>query len=254
MNLSSMEIAKLIVSILGFGGALAALGFGLRQYKRAEQWKRGEFVAREIKEFESNPSVRNAMLMIDWGVRTLNLFLVPNPTNKDYIRVTREDQWRALLPHPLKPKYLSLLATPKLEAGPPVDSRRRFTLEEAKIRDSYDAFLDNLERFANFVKSGLVSADEFRPYLAYWIDSIANVDELEEYEGDAEWRCALLTFINYYRYSGVNSLLNSYGWNIEPAGPIYQKLKQLMQNKQLYQDLVDTLAKKNAHDKTENPL
>lgn len=241
-----MGIANLIVSILGFGGAIAALVFGLRQYKRAEQWKRGEFVAEEIKEFESNPSVRNAMVMIDWGVRTLNLFLIPNPTTADYIRVTREDQWRALVPHPLKPKYPSLVLELELEGDSPADPPRMFTIEEARIRDSYDAFLDSLERFANFAKSGLVSPEEFRPYLAYWIDSIANVDDVQEYKGDAEWRCALLTFINYYKYSGVSFLLSSYGWDIEPGGPIYEKLKKLMQNKQLYQDLVETLTEKNA--------
>src|ERR1700759_3857493 len=103
----NLEIVKIIISILGFGGTITAIVFGLRQYKRAEQWKRGEFVAKEIKEFESNPTVRNAMLLIDWGVRRINLNLVPNPGENDYIRITRDDQWRALVPHTIKLDYLS---------------------------------------------------------------------------------------------------------------------------------------------------
>jgi hypothetical protein len=99
-----MQLAQLIVSILGFGGTIGALIFGLVQYKRSEQWKRGEFVAKEIKEFESSPDVRNALFMIDWGIRKINLSLLPNPSEQDLIRVTRETQWRALVPHPLKTK------------------------------------------------------------------------------------------------------------------------------------------------------
>ncbi|HEY6331626.1 MAG TPA: hypothetical protein VI756_20035 [Blastocatellia bacterium] len=72
-----MEYAKLAVSIPGFGGAIMALLFGLLQYRKSERWKRAEFVAKEIKEFESDPLVQNAMLMIDWGVRRINVDLTP---------------------------------------------------------------------------------------------------------------------------------------------------------------------------------
>lgn len=239
-----MEIAKLIISVLGFGGTILALAFGLRQYRRAEQWKRSEFIAKEIKEFESNPTTRNAMLLIDWGERRVNLFLAPNPSPADYIKITREDQWRALLPPPLKPKYLSLAE----EAAEVTDAReepkRKFTPAEARIRDTYDAFLDHLERFANFIESGLVTPEEFRPYLIYWIDSVANVENIDVYEGDAEWRCVLLTYINYYRYSGVKSLFKVYGWDIEPGSEVYVKLKGLMENKKLQEELADCLKRR----------
>jgi hypothetical protein len=145
-----MRIAQLIVSILGFGGTIAALAFGLAQYRRAEQWKRGEFVAKEIKEFESNPEVRNAMFMIDWGIRKINLGLLPNASECDLIRVTRETQWRALVPHPLKPGYEDPSAVWNDESRDA--TKPRFTRTEARIRDTYDAFLSYLERFANYVE------------------------------------------------------------------------------------------------------
>jgi hypothetical protein len=91
----------------------------------------------------------------------------------------------------------------------------------------------------------LVTAEEFKPYLIYWIDSIASVEGDADYDGDAEWRCALLTFINYYDYKGVALLFDLYNRNIEPAGGIYQKLAELIENKQLYADLVRILAEKN---------
>lgn len=238
-----MQIAQLIVSILGFGGAIGALAFGLAQYRRSEQWKRGEFVAKEIKEFESNPEVRNAIFMIDWGIREINLALLPNATEQDMIRVTREIQWRALVPHPLKSKYEDPSAA--WDDATRHETRIRFTATEMRIRDTYDTFLSYLERFANHVRSGLVTAEEFKPYLIYWIDSITNAAGVADYDGDAEWRCALLTFINYYDYKGVAFLLNLYNRNIEPEGGIYQKLAELIEDKQLYADLVRILAEKN---------
>jgi hypothetical protein len=239
-----MEIAKLVVSILGFGGTIVALIFGLRQYKRSEQWKREEFVAKEIKEFESNPIVRNALLMIDWGGRRINLFLVPVPAPADFIKITREDQWRALVPHPIKDQYLSPSNEAIAETDVDGNPKRKFTANEAKIRDTYDAFLDHLERFSNFIDSKLISADEFKPYLIYWIDSIANVENIEDYEGDAEWRCTLLTYINYYKYSGVKSLFNIYGRNIDSSGDTFIKLKGQIKNKQLYDDLINITNRK----------
>lgn len=239
-----MEIVKILISILGFGGTITALAFGLRQYKRSEQWKRGEFVAKEIKEFEANPIVRNAMLLIDWGTRKINLHLVSNPAEADYVRITREDQWRALIPHTIKLAYLSSSYDVETKTHERDEPRRRFTATEAKIRDTYDAFLDYLERFATFIESGLVSAEEFRPYLIYWIDSIAGIEDIDVDEGDAEWKCALLAYINFYRYSGVKFLFKEYGWDIDFDGEAYVRLKELMKNKGLHENLIDSVKRK----------
>jgi hypothetical protein len=236
---STIEITKLVVSILGFGGTITALAFGFRQYARAEKWKRSEFVAKEIKEFESDATVRNALQMIDWGERRINLFLVQNPTDADYIKITREDQWRALLPHRLKPEYpsLSVLQKGSKELH---DCEIRFTPVEAKIRDTYDSFLGYFERFANFIKSDLVTANEFKSYIGYWIDSIAAGDSAN----DDAWRCALLTYINYYNYSGVKYLFKSYDLNIEPNGKIFTELKENMNDKLLCEKLLSSIASK----------
>src|SRR5947209_6418591 len=87
---NKLTLAQLVVSILGFGGAIAAFIFAFIQYRRSEQWRRTEFIAKEIKEFESDPVVQNALLMIDWGTRRINLFLVPDPNKTDFIKITRE--------------------------------------------------------------------------------------------------------------------------------------------------------------------
>jgi len=223
MTNEQIEIVKLIVSILGFGGTICALYFGFRQYKRAEQWKRAEFVAKEIKEFESDPIVRNVLQMIDWGERRVNLFQKENTDYEEYIKVTREDQWRALLPHRLKEAY------PSIHIDEKAVGEKRYTSTETKIRDSYDVFLDYLQRFGNFIEAKLVSPNELRPYLIYWLESIAYGDSPE----DINWRCALLGYINYYKFSGVVRLFQVYGIDISPEGEIFRDIKEKIEKKEL---------------------
>src|SRR5437763_11822396 len=54
--------------------ALIAFIVGLAQYRHAQRWKRAEFVAKEIKELKSDPAIRNALLMLDWNERYIELF------------------------------------------------------------------------------------------------------------------------------------------------------------------------------------
>lgn len=239
----TVEVTKLIVSALGFGGTIVALSIAFRQYRRSEQWKVSEFVAKEIKEFESDPSVRNALLMIDWGSRRINLYLEPNPKKDGFIEITRETQWKALLPHSVKSDYTgdqTVIASDSETEG----SKKNiglFTPDEAKIRDTYDIFLDRLERFANFISSNLVEANEFKPYLIYWINSITanNSDKL-----DTAWQYALLTYINYYDYSGVKILFNRFGYDIDPDKKLYQRLKNSMEDKGLSIKLYESVRHK----------
>jgi hypothetical protein len=227
---TKLDLAQLVVSILGFGGAIAAFAFALIQYRRTEQWRRSEFIAKEIKEFESDPLIANALLMVDWGSRDINLFLVSNPKPKDYVEITRVKQWKALLPHTVKKDNAEYSTFTAEELKSRDDSPKTFTDEEARIRDTYDAFLTRLDRFANFIKSGLISSAELEPFLYYWIDAIT---KNEDPKTDAAWRCTLLTYINFYEYDGVKYLFKCYGKNLEPKGRIYSDVRNSLEDKVL---------------------
>ena len=236
----TIEFIKVIVSALGFGGTIAALLFAFRQYRRSEQWKKSEFVAKEIKEFESDPIVRNALLMIDWGSRQVNLFLRPDPSNDVLVEITRETQWKALLPHSLKPDCNADQASPASDAETEGEKnlKGQFTPVEARIRDTYDIFLDRLERFANFIISELVDANEFKPYLNYWIDSITANNNRQD---DVAWQCTLLTYIHYYNYPGVKFLFGTFGKDIKPDGELYKRMKNSMADKELSRKLYESV-------------
>jgi len=224
------EKANLVVSILSLGGAVVAFSLALVQYRRSEKWKRAEFIANEVKQFESDPAVQNALLMIDWGTREINLFLRSDPKEDDLLEITRDVQWRALLPHPLKEKYhdeYKALDFPQKGKGDKDRKKRNFTLVEARIRDAYDVFLTKFGRFSCFIESKLISPEELKPFIIYWVDAMT---ENKHPEKDTAWRYALLTYINYYEYYGVISLLKSYGKDVSPEGRIYSELRSSMQD------------------------
>lgn len=249
-----LTLAQIVVSFFGFIGAILAFSLAIIQYRKSARWKRMEFIANEIKEFEADPIIQNALMMIDWGRRKINLYLVSNPTEENFKTVTRTVQWKALLPHELKHDHSEYQSKPDDEtaqadenfAKPEVEKANadktndktkkpfNFTVDEAKIRDIYDVFLTRLDRFQTFIKAKLIDADELKPFIEYWIDALTTTEDLNK---DAAWRFTLLTYINRYKYTGVIELFKNYDLEISPKGKDYQAVKNRVQNKTLAERL-----------------
>jgi hypothetical protein len=260
-----LTLAQIVVSFFGFIGAISAFSFAIYQYIQSARWKRMEFIAGEIKEFEADPVVQNALMMIDWGRRKINLNLVSTPTEQDFKIITRTAQWKALLPHELKHKYEEYQSKPddeksdadekfaksetiSSEIAPPEDSKKtedktpkdyNFTPDEAKIRDTYDVFLTRLDRFETFIEAKLIEPDELKPFIAYWIDALTSGENLNK---DAAWKFTLLTYINRYKYTGVIKLFKNYDLEINPKGKDYQAIKNQVQNKTLAERLFKSVS------------
>lgn len=94
-----LKLREYRLSVITAAGATIAFLIGLRQYQRAEQWKRTEFLACEMKQFFADPTIRNALTMIDWAPRPINLYLKDSTDPRDYPLVKRSTQISALLPH-----------------------------------------------------------------------------------------------------------------------------------------------------------
>lgn len=224
-----LKILDACLKTLALLGAAVAFAVGLFQYRRAQAWKKAEFLAGEMKDFFENLRVQRALLLIDWGVREIDL-LENQPDGHNCVRVTREIQTSALRPHILlggagsDPEIFTL------------NGKAGFDRGEAAIRDCYDAFLDGLERFASYAKSGLIDASSLRPYIGYWIEDIASPTEDLD---DAAWCAALLTYVAFYRFNDVLWLFDAFGMNIRPSSSIYLAFLRRMTN----QDLASKLAK-----------
>ncbi len=225
-----VELGQLIVSFFGLVGAAAAFSLAVIQYRRAEKWKRIEFIAKEINDFEADPVIRNALTMIDWGTRRINLSNAPTPKPEDFVRITREIQWKALLPHTLKQDHKEYRTFKSSDDSPPSleYGRKTFTVQEAQIRDTYDALLTRLDRFASFIQAGLISSDELKAFIIYWVCAIAE----NKHKDDLAWRLALFAYINFYEYTGVKFLFECYDKDISATGPIANKLRDSLEGEE----------------------
>jgi hypothetical protein len=185
------EILKMVLEIVKIAGAVAAFVIGLAQYRKAQRWKRAEFVAGEVKDFNALSEVRNAKRMLDWTTRYVDLYPERDDPEERRVRVTDDVLIAALKPH----------------------SRvKRFSPDGARIRDTFDEFFGRLERFENFIAADLISMKECEPYLAYWLDIIGNREKGARRPALAR---ALQTYIKAYEFDGVESLLARFGYTVK---------------------------------------
>lgn len=138
------DLVKLLVLL----GAALAFVVGLAQYRRAQQWKRVEWVAQEMKGLFGDPIVQAAMRMFEWGSRRIPLYPDRKEESERYVLLKNEIVADALLLHDDRPDG--------------------FSDQETDIRAAFDRFLDGLERFHSYVATGLVQLSDLRPYLKYW--------------------------------------------------------------------------------------
>lgn len=165
-------------------GAAGAFSIGVWQYRRAQQWKRAEWVAQEMKQLLADPMVQAVFLMVDWGTRRVRLYPGADDQTQGYVWLTDTDVAHALMPHEERP------------GG--------FSDQEATIRAAFDVFLDGVQRFYSYVETGLVTEAELRPYLEYWAENICEEPALD---GTEERLRALQRYMTKYGYDGAYALL-----------------------------------------------
>lgn len=176
-------------------GASVAFAAGLWQYRRAQQWKRAEWVAAEMRTFFDDPRIMNALHMLDWNRRELPLLLSTSPNPQSSSFTYTADQLLHALTSRTNPQ------------------QRPYKPEEYCIRDCFDRLLDALERFESFIKARLVKHKDLDPYLAYWMRLLGDRSNGRK---SAETMDRLWTYIDDYRFSGVQSLLGRFAYDITP--------------------------------------
>ena len=173
-----------VLKAIALVGAALAFIIGLVQYRRAQHWKRAEWVAQEMKGLFGDPIVQAVFLMIDWGSRRVALYPEREQERDRYVLLTNEIVADALMLHDDRPEGFSPL--------------------EADIRAAFDRALDGLERFASYADTGLVALSDLRPYLKYWAVSLCGARPARP----REHRLTRLTaYMSKYGYEGALGLL-----------------------------------------------
>jgi hypothetical protein len=189
-------------------GAVVVFGIGLQRYSQAQKWKRGEFIAAQIKDFEADRKIQLMMTMLDWSDRELYF---PSDTGKDPIAIRVGDALlcSALLPH---------------------NNASGYYPNEMTIRDCVDRYLDMLMRLQNFVDAGLIKIDELRPYIKYWIELASG--QLQGHHRK-EVFVLLLNYIQTYSFVGAARLIRAFGYDPSPSQDAVDKaIADALKNRQ----------------------
>jgi hypothetical protein len=181
---SVFETVKFVLSVIGYLGALTAFFVGLAQYRRADYWKRAEFLANDLKDFFSDRQVSTALMLMDWRARYVDLGVKAADAKAshrgDETLVDRDLQCSALRLHTIlsssgasdSETHLSIVpaahgniaqSVPSSNASgtnAPTTGGAAFSREEAAVRDCYDKWLDGMNRYGNYLSGELVSVDD----------------------------------------------------------------------------------------------
>lgn len=168
--------------------AVLTLAFGTWEYRKAQAWKRAEFLASEVEKFESREATRAAMQMLDYN--SVRIVLWPEHPSPDSIRIDDAVLAGALLPHVEK---------------------QRFSVAEFRIRDYFDQYFDGLERFDHYIEVGLITEDDLQPFLGYWLDILGDASSGRKPGPLVRtiWR-----YLDCYQFTGVIRLLERSGYEV----------------------------------------
>jgi hypothetical protein len=158
--------------------ALSLFLFAFYQYRRAESWKKSEFIAKLYKDFIDDADCQRAMWMLDWRDRPINFGSEEKPIVKDY---TWDILFAALRKHDKKP----------------------FSDLEMRIRDTFDRFFSFIEQFERAMQNNLVRKEQVYPYFAYWIELLAGKRHLSD-----PYRSRVLEYIDEYGFNDVKRFLD----------------------------------------------
>jgi uncharacterized protein YjbI with pentapeptide repeats len=195
-NLQNLQLLQLLVTVLC---TIVATIFLIPQYLENQKWKIYEFIAREVKEFETRQETINVMRMLDGDDRSIKLFPDSDNSKNKFVIVKKKGLCEAL----------SSLEDQDLDQDIQKPRKADQAYINAAIRDNFDKVLDNLERFNNLIESKVVTKEGLINYIESWLEIIHN-------QADPEVKKKLWMYIEKRKFSGVQKLFERYNRPIYP--------------------------------------
>ena len=181
---SSLTIGALAVSA-------STIMIGIYQYIKAQKWKKAEFVSKEIKEFYNDFDIKRAFVLLDWNAN--ELVLKENEIDEKHkIHFTDDLIFSSLSASEEKGYDL---------AG--------FCKEEVVIRSIFDSLFGWLIMFNSYIETKLVSAEDLKPYLIYWIQILADTNSNKKPE---KVRAQIWKYIDTNGYNILREFCSKFGF------------------------------------------
>ncbi len=167
MILETLETFVKVVIILTFVKVVY-------EYIKGLNWKKSEFLSKEIKEFLNDSKVKTVCQLLDWNSRKIEIGDKKIVVSDDYL----------------------------IEALKTHSEKSAFTIEEAYIRDLFDNFFDKVGFFNIYIKNGLVEEKQVLDYLSYYFDIISIKGRKPE-----RLVQAFKKYIEYYEFENAKQLI-----------------------------------------------
>ena len=168
-----------------------------RQYQRAQDWKRLEFIAKEMRMFVDKAEVRNAIDMMSWLYKSIEFFPDSKLPARNFYERVHCDNVNSTFTKLNQCEGMSVL--------------------ETVISETFEIFFQEVERLNGFIETGLISPEELRPYIYFWVDLLNSPETYAERTFMEKDRLTYINAIqslkNYVEdegYPGVTALLNRY--------------------------------------------
>jgi hypothetical protein len=121
-----------IIAAVSTACAIFVFVLGLWQYRASENWKRSEFIAAQIKDFNSDTINQSVLLMMDYNPAHIELFPDKPEPSKRYVYVSFDTLIKAI-------------------------NEDTFPTEtEMQVKIYFEHFLTSLSRFEYFLESGAI--------------------------------------------------------------------------------------------------
>lgn len=194
-------------------------------YQRQRHWKRVELARQEVKIFQERQSIKNVLNILDY--EEFRTFYITHPRDGRLVSFEANDYRlrRALRSHDQMVKTrrgldeIKRLAAETETIDPKtLDIVQKYDDEEffieLTLRDWFDSFLGGLDYFNILIESGLVTPEELKPFIIYWINLIG--DRRYRRKGGSGFYDQLFHYIHWAGYGGVKKLFERYGFKIIP--------------------------------------
>ncbi len=142
--------------MLTIGVAVCGGGLALLRYWRDQSWRKKQFAYDYAQNVFGDRKTMTALRMIDWSNGD-----IPKDIAKDYGLKEADREWT-------RAEVAKALRAHDAPVDPADPAKGKFSRKEYVIRELFDACLAHFERLGHFMKSRVISAEDFPTTLAYY--------------------------------------------------------------------------------------
>ncbi|MET0878116.1 MAG: hypothetical protein ABWY14_13310 [Tardiphaga sp.] len=183
-------------------GAVSAISQYLLNSKRQRAIK----AADEIEALTNDESAKAILRLIDWESAHIS---VRNEAGELVSHFVDQQQFLlAIRHHSLRRDQVTDY---RAENDAHASHMHGFSIDEERLRDMMDRFLNRLERIESLIENKVIVAADFQSYFSYWLNLLDETSDDQNRTLSPAKKSAIWSYIRNYEFGGVITLFGRYG-------------------------------------------